>query len=27
MRQFYELCKDDEKVSPLVTQLNWTNHQ
>ena len=26
MRQFYELYKDDEKVSPLVTQLSWTNH-
>lgn len=26
MKQFYELYKDDEKVSPLVTQLNWTNH-
>ena len=21
-----ELYKDDEKVSPLVTQLTWTNH-
>ncbi|CUX40182.1 hypothetical protein [Clostridium sp. C105KSO13] len=27
MKQFYELYKDDEKVSSLVTQLNWTNHQ
>ncbi len=26
MRQFYELYKDDEIVSPLVTQLTWTNH-
>lgn len=26
MRQFYELYKDDEKVSPLVTQLSWSNH-
>ncbi len=26
MRQFYELYKDDEIVSPLVTQLSWTNH-
>ena len=26
MRQFYELYKDDEKVSPLVTQLSWTHH-
>jgi len=26
MRQFYELYKDNEKVSPLVTQLSWTNH-
>ena len=26
MKQFYELYKDYEKVSPLVTQLNWTNH-
>lgn len=26
MKQFYELYKDNEKVSPLVTQLNWTNH-
>ena len=26
MKQFYELYKDDEKVSPLVTQLSWTNH-
>ena len=24
--QFYELYKDNEKVSPLVTQLSWTNH-
>lgn len=26
MKQFYELYKDNEKVSPLVTQLTWTNH-
>lgn len=26
MNQFYELYKDEEKVSPLVTQLSWTNH-
>lgn len=26
MKQFYELYKDDEKVSTLLTQLNWTNH-
>lgn len=26
MKQFYELYKDDEKVSPLVTLLSWTNH-
>lgn len=26
MKQFYELYKDDEKVSPLVTQLSWTNN-
>jgi hypothetical protein len=26
MRQFYELYRDDEKVSPLVTQLPWTHH-
>ena len=26
MKQFYELYKDDEKVSPLVTQLSWTHH-
>ena len=26
MRQFYELYGEDEKVSPLVTQLSWTNH-
>lgn len=24
--QFYELYKDNEKVSPLVTRLSWTNH-
>lgn len=26
MKQFYELYKDDEFVSPLVTQVSWTNH-
>ena len=26
MKQFYELYAGNEKVSPLVTQLNWTNH-
>lgn len=26
MKQFYEIYKDDEKVSPVVTQLSWTNH-
>ena len=26
MRQFYEIYKDNEKVSPLVTQISWTNH-
>lgn len=26
MKQFYETYKDDEFVTPLVTQINWTNH-
>lgn len=26
MKQFYELYKDEEKLSPLVTQLSWSNH-
>jgi hypothetical protein len=26
MKQFYELYKNDEKVSALLTQLSWTNH-
>ena len=26
MKQFYELYKGEEKVSPLVTQLSWSNH-
>lgn len=26
MKQFYETYKDNPIVSPLVTQLNWTNH-
>ena len=25
-KQFYEIYKDEEKVSPLVTQLSWTTH-
>ena len=25
MKQFYETYADNEKVSPLVTQLSWTN--
>ena len=25
-RQFYETYKDDEFVTPLVTQISWTNH-
>jgi hypothetical protein len=24
MKQFYEIYKDDEKLSPLVRELNWT---
>ena len=27
MGRFYELYKDNEKVSPLVTQLSWTNQR
>ena len=26
MRQFYEVYRGQEKVSPLVTQLPWTHH-
>ncbi len=26
MKQFYETYKDDEIVSPLVSQISWTNH-
>lgn len=26
MKQFYELYKDDEKVSTVLTQLSWSNH-
>ena len=26
MRQFYETYKDDEFVTPLVTQISWNNH-
>ena len=26
MKQFYELYKDDKFVTPLVTQISWTNH-
>lgn len=26
MKQFYETYADNEKVSPLVTQISWTNH-
>lgn len=26
MKQFYETYKDDEFVSPLLTQISWTNH-
>lgn len=26
MKQFYETYKDDEFVSPLVTQISWSNH-
>ena len=26
MRQFYEYYKDDEFVSPLVRQIDWTHH-
>ena len=26
MKQFHETYKDDEFVTPLVTQISWTNH-
>lgn len=26
MKQFYETYKDDEKLSPLVRELSWTNN-
>lgn len=26
MKQFYETYRDNENVSPLVTQISWTNH-
>ena len=26
MKQFYETYAEHEKVSPLVTQISWTNH-
>ena len=26
MKQFYETYKGNEKLSPLVTQISWTNH-
>ncbi len=26
MKQFYELYKDNQKVSTLLTQLSWSNH-
>jgi len=26
MKQFYENYKDNEFVTPLVTQISWTNH-
>lgn len=26
MKQFYDTYKDDELVTPLVTQISWTNH-
>ncbi len=26
IKQFYETYKDDEFVTPLVTQISWTNH-
>lgn len=26
MKQFYELYKDNSNVTPLVTQISWTNH-
>ena len=26
MKQFYETYRDDDFVTPLVTQISWTNH-
>ena len=26
MKQFYETYKDNEKLSPLVREITWTNH-
>jgi len=26
MKQFYETYKENEKLSPLVTQISWSNH-
>lgn len=26
MKQFYEIYRDDEKVTTLLTQLSWSNH-
>lgn len=26
MKKFYETYKDNEIVTPLVTQISWTNH-
>ena len=26
MKKFYDTYKDNEIVTPLVTQINWTNH-
>jgi hypothetical protein len=26
MKQFYEIYKDRQKLSPLVREITWTNH-
>lgn len=26
MKKFYEIYKDNDIVTPLVTQISWTNH-
>lgn len=26
IKQFYEIYRDDEFVSPVVSQISWTNH-